>query len=228
MITYTMCESRRFAVRHLVLNKSGAASQRNGWAKDPFSASESPHMPKNSPDTPHDTNQPCRPSSQTPAGDWVLACEPGDIDGVHFRQLQRFHDPRGWLAELYRHDETPPELQPAMAYISQSEPGAARGPHEHVEQTDHFVFLGPGDFVVYLWDPRSHSPSCGKMARRVCGGSDLCALTIPPGVVHAYRNVSDQPSQVFNAPNRLYAGTDKKEPVDEIRHEDVEDSPYLV
>ena len=53
-------------------------------------------------------------------------------------------------------------------------------------------------------------------------------MTIPPGVVHAYRNVSDIPGWVFNAPNRLYAGQGKQEPVDEIRHELAADSPYKV
>ena len=31
---------------------------------------------------------------------------------------------------------------------------------------------------------------------------------------------------VFNAANRLYKGWDRKEPVDEIRHEEVENTPY--
>ena len=52
--------------------------------------------------------------------------------------------------------------------------------------------------------------------------SNPAAVWIPPGVVHAYRNVGDVSGLVFNAPNRLYAGWGKKEPVDEIRHEDAE------
>jgi dTDP-4-dehydrorhamnose 3,5-epimerase len=38
--------------------------------------------------------------------------------------------------------------------------------------------------------------------------------------VHAYRNIGEVPGLVFNAPNRLYAGWKRTEPVDEIRHED--------
>jgi dTDP-4-dehydrorhamnose 3,5-epimerase len=45
-------------------------------------------------------------------------------------------------------------------------------------------------------------------------------------VVHAYKNVSQLPGWVFNAPNRLYAGPGRREPVDEIRHEDKMGSPY--
>jgi dTDP-4-dehydrorhamnose 3,5-epimerase len=40
--------------------------------------------------------------------------------------------------------------------------------------------------------------------------------------------VGTVPGLVFNAPNRLYAGYGKKEPVDEIRHEDASPSPFLM
>jgi dTDP-4-dehydrorhamnose 3,5-epimerase len=53
-------------------------------------------------------------------------------------------------------------------------------------------------------------------------------IVIPPGVVHAYTNVSDVPGLVFNGPNRLYKGPGRKEPVDEVRHEDDPDSPFRV
>ena len=51
-------------------------------------------------------------------------------------------------------------------------------------------------------------------------------VVIPPGVVHAYKNVSQHPGWVFNAPNRLYAGWGKQRPVDEVRHENDPESPY--
>jgi dTDP-4-dehydrorhamnose 3,5-epimerase len=45
---------------------------------------------------------------------------------------------------------------------------------------------------------------------------------VPPGVVHAYRNVGDDDAFVLNFPDRLYAGKNKAEPVDEIRHEETD------
>ena len=54
------------------------------------------------------------------------------------------------------------------------------------------------------------------------------AVIIPPGIVHGYKNVSRKPGLVFNGPNRLYAGQGKKEPVDEVRHEDTNNSPYTM
>ncbi|MBC7336651.1 MAG: hypothetical protein H5U01_10320 [Clostridia bacterium] len=62
----------------------------------------------------------------------------------------------------------------------------------------------------------------------IVGESNAVCVTIPPGVVHAYKNISDKPGLVFNAPNRLYGGWGKKEKVDEIRYEDLPDSPFAI
>ena len=148
------------------------------------------------------------------------------IDGVVFKSLGANCDHRGWLVELFRNDELPEDVRPAMAYVSATLPGVARGPHEHVDQTDYFAFVGPGEFKLYLWDARHDSATFGVRTVVEVGESNPQAVIIPPGVVHAYQNVSSVPGWVFNAPNRLYAGEGKRSPVDEIRHEDRADSRY--
>lgn len=150
----------------------------------------------------------------------------GTIDGVIWKPLSFFHDARGWLVELFRHDELPNEYHPVMAYVSMTQPGVARGPHEHVDQADYFCFYGPGDFKVYLWDARPQSPTYGRKETRVVGASSPFALVVPAGVVHAYKNVSQAQGVVLNAANRLYKGWGKAEPVDEIRHEESDESVY--
>jgi dTDP-4-dehydrorhamnose 3,5-epimerase len=152
----------------------------------------------------------------------------GPIDGVLLRPLRKFSDARGWLAELYRADELPADCLPAMAYVSETLPGIARGPHEHAEQTDCFAFIGPGEFTVYLWDARPDSPTFGRRMRFVAGADNPQTVVVPPGVVHAYKNTGTSPAWVFNAPNRLYAGERKRGPVDELRHEDRADSPFVM
>jgi dTDP-4-dehydrorhamnose 3,5-epimerase len=145
---------------------------------------------------------------------------------VILKPLTKYHDGRGWLCELFRHDEVPAEFRPAMAYLSMTAPGVARGPHEHVDQADYFCFLGPSNFKVYLWDARAGSPT--HLARQVetLGADRPALLIVPVGVVHAYKNVGGEPGLVFNCPNRLYKGPGRKEPVDEIRHEEATDSHY--
>ncbi|HJV66160.1 MAG TPA: dTDP-4-dehydrorhamnose 3,5-epimerase family protein [Geomonas sp.] len=150
----------------------------------------------------------------------------GQIHDVTVKPLRKFIDERGWLAELYRSDELGADIMPTMAYISMTQPGVARGPHEHRDQTDYFCFIGPSNFKVYLWDARPASPSYG-VKQVIYGGVDApLMVVVPPGVVHAYRNVGIEHGIVFNGPNRLYAGEGKKEPVDEIRHEEAVDSPF--
>ena len=154
--------------------------------------------------------------------------EPGEIEGVVFKPLKRYVDGRGWLIELFRQDELAKDDRPRMGYVSETLPGVARGPHEHADQSDYFAFLGPGDFKLYLWDARRNSPTFGHRQAVVVGESNMQAVLIPPGVVHAYRNVGDRPGWVINCPNRLYAGEGRREPVDEIRHEDVAGSPFVL
>jgi dTDP-4-dehydrorhamnose 3,5-epimerase len=152
----------------------------------------------------------------------------GEIDGVVVTPLTAHTDERGWLTELYRRDDLDATEVPVMAYLSQTEPGVARGPHEHRDQTDLFVFLGVGQWRLYLWDARPHSPTYGHRRKLDFGQKDRVRIIVPPGVVHAYKNTGDTPGWVFNAANQLYAGEGRNEAVDEIRHEDHRDSPYVL
>ena len=152
------------------------------------------------------------------------------IPGVMIDPLPAHTDPRGWLTELFRSDELPKGFRPAMAYVSATEPGQARGPHEHRRQSDLFCFLGPGDFQIWLWDNRAAARKPARGRRKadtfILGASCPARLIVPPGVVHAYRNVSPVAAVCFNAPDRLYRGRGKRAAVDEIRHEDDPASPF--
>jgi len=136
-----------------------------------------------------------------------------NIEGVVVCPIEKYEDDRGWLTELFRRDCLEFYHFPAMAYVSMTKPGVTRGPHEHKHQTDLFVFIGPGNFQLYLW---------GDKGLEVWHLGESCpaAVVVPPGVVHAYKNVSLGDGWVFNAPNQLYGGPGKRYPVDEVRHED--------
>lgn len=110
-----------------------------------------------------------------------------------------------------------------MAYLSVTHPGVSRGPHEHKFQTDGFAFVD-GTYELFLWENRPEMPSC--FLKIVVGEENPVAVFVPPGVVHAYKNVGDRPAYVINFPNKLYGGWGKSEPVDEIRHETNDNSPY--
>ncbi len=146
--------------------------------------------------------------------------EIGSIEGIAFKSLKVHTDQRGWLAEIYREDELSADFFPVMAYLSETLPGITRGPHEHRHQSDYFAFTGPGEFCLYLWDIRVKSSTYGVMMKTPVGQTNRCTVIVPPGVVHAYKNMGNIPGWVINLPNRLFAGEGRKEPVDEIRHED--------
>lgn len=155
-----------------------------------------------------------------------LEWEAGCIKDVQVKEMVRHCDQRGWLAEIFRQDSLDKEIFPVMGYVSVTTPGEARGPHEHVHQTDFFAFLGPGSLRLRLWDRRADSETRGHVMTLDVGEVNPMAVAVPPGVVHGYINTSSKDAYVMNFPNRLYAGRNKQEEIDEIRHEDNGSSPF--
>jgi dTDP-4-dehydrorhamnose 3,5-epimerase len=152
----------------------------------------------------------------------------GLITDVSVRVLHKFADERGWLAELFRHDELAAEFYPVMSYISLTQPGTTRGPHEHAEQADLFCFIGPSTFKLRMWDNRPGSETYNHVMTLSAGEGNPHAVIVPKGVVHAYQNVGQVPGIVINCPNRLYMGQGKSEEIDEIRHEDDPETVFRI
>lgn len=142
-----------------------------------------------------------------------------EIPGVIIKSIKKYADSRGWLIELFRDDELPAGFDPVMGYLSTTHSGVARGPHEHKHQSDGFAFLS-GSFEITLWENRpGNSPQKQVIT---AGEENPLFLVVPPGVVHAYRNIGQSDAFVLNFPDRLYGGWNRKEQVDEIRHEEID------
>ena len=149
------------------------------------------------------------------------------IEGVIIKKLGKYVDERGWLMEIYRKDED--MYQPVMSYVSVTNPGVVRGPHEHKFQSDCFVFPGPGTFKLYLWDRREGSSTEGQSLELELGENDPHMVIVPPGVVHGYKCISESPAMSINLPDKLYKGEGKNDPeIDEIRWEQDPSSPYKI
>ncbi|MCX6792600.1 MAG: dTDP-4-dehydrorhamnose 3,5-epimerase family protein [Candidatus Falkowbacteria bacterium] len=142
------------------------------------------------------------------------------------KKIAKYDDDRGWLAEIFRNDET--DYVPAMAYVSVTKPGVVRGPHEHHDQSDCFVFVGPGNFELHLWDRREDSPKMGEHQVLIVGEENPTMVIVPPGVVHGYKCVSAAAAYSINLPDKLYRGKNKADEIDEIRWEQDPNSPYKI
>lgn len=143
------------------------------------------------------------------------------IKDVIIKKLNKFEDNRGWLSEVWREDELE-GYKPAMAYISETKPGIIRGPHEHKTQSDCFIFIGPGNFELHLWD------KLGAREILNVGEDNPTLVVVPPGIVHGYKNISSANALSINLPNALYKGRKKAEEIDEIRWETDPNSPYKI
>jgi dTDP-4-dehydrorhamnose 3,5-epimerase len=148
------------------------------------------------------------------------------MEDVKIKKLNKYEDARGYLMEIYREDED--NYSPTMGYISVTKPGVVRGPHEHVYQSDCFVFVGPGNFELYLWDRRENSATKGENLKIEAGENNPVMVIVPPGVVHGYKVIGDKDAYSINLPDKLYKGEGKKEEVDEIRWEQDPSSPYKI
>lgn len=148
------------------------------------------------------------------------------MKGLIIKKISKFEDQRGWLSEIFRNDEI--EYEPVMGYVSVTKPGVIRGPHEHKKQSDFFIFLGPGNFELHLWDNREDSETKGKYLKIEVGESNPSSVIVPPGVIHGYKCVSETDAYCINLPDKLYKGERKKEEVDEIRWEKDPNSPFKI
>lgn len=143
------------------------------------------------------------------------------ITGVVIKSLNKIEDNRGWLMEAWRNDWSDIKEFPVMAYVSMTNKGIVRGPHEHQLQTDCFVFIGK--FRLRLWDSRRSTPTNGVMMNIVSNTPIM--VIVPAGVVHAYAALEDN-ALCINLPDELYRGRNGESRADEIRHENSEDNKY--
>ena len=143
------------------------------------------------------------------------------IDGVQTKTLICHPDERGRLWEILRSDDDLFE-QFGQVYITTAYPGAVKAWHAHRHQKDFFtVIAGMAKFVLY--DMREGSPTHGLLQEFFLGRDNLQLITIPAGVYHGFRCVSDHEVVALNCPTRPYNAAEP----DELRlPQDTDRIPY--
>jgi len=131
------------------------------------------------------------------------------ISGVTLRKLSPICDERGFLLEILRVDWNS-FAGFGQAYLTTAYPGVVKAWHAHRDQTDNFCVLR-GMAKVVLYDGREQSPTRGEVNEFFLGEHNFALLTIPPLVMHGFKNIGASEVLVLNLPNRLYNYEDPDE-----------------
>ncbi len=133
------------------------------------------------------------------------------IQGAIVTPLRVMADERGRLMEMYRSDD-PNFIRFGQTYMTTAYPGVVKAWHYHKKQIDNFIVVH-GMLKVVLFDSREDSPTKGEVNEFFLGVHNPIRLTIPNGVYHGFKCISEHEAICINVPSELY---DYKDP-DEYR-----------
>lgn len=137
------------------------------------------------------------------------------IEGVRLHRLTANVDGRGNLAVLMS-DRFGPDQTTPHVYLVTAAARSVRAWVYHKRQTDRLAYT-MGHLRIVLYDLRPDSPTYGVLNVIDAGADNKLQLTIPPFVVHAVQNPTDEDTIFVNMPTRAYdpANPDKSRlPVD--------------
>ncbi|MEK9155504.1 MAG: dTDP-4-dehydrorhamnose 3,5-epimerase family protein [Patescibacteria group bacterium] len=126
-----------------------------------------------------------------------------NIEGVLLTPKKIVGDERGKVMQVLRADE-PCFLKFGEAYISAIFPNVVKGWKLHTLSTSNMV-VPVGEVQFLMHDTREGSVTKGKYENVTIGESNYQLLTIPPGVVYAWRNTQEQTAFVLNCATELWS-----------------------
>lgn len=143
------------------------------------------------------------------------------IDGVKTKKLKVIPDERGRLMEIMRCDEDIFD-QFGQIYMTTNYPGVVKAWHYHKIQTDYVVCV-KGMIKIALYDGREDSPTHGVLDEFFIGEYNPMLVSIPSGVYHGWKCISEGESIVVSTPTHPY----NREQPDEYRlPPDTAEIPY--
>ena len=134
------------------------------------------------------------------------------INGVVVRNLRAIPDDRGRLMEIFRVSTA--GINPKQVYMTSAFEGVVKDKnrfHMHKNQTDNMCCIA-GRMKLVIVDTREHSKTNGEIMEIEMGEGDYKLVTIPKGVLHAFKSLRGE-SIIINCIDNEY---DHKDP-DEIR-----------
>ena len=124
------------------------------------------------------------------------------IDGVKVKKLTVIPDERGRLMEILRCDDDIFEAF-GQVYCTSAYPGVVKAWHYHKLQDDNFTCV-KGRIKLVLYDPRSNSPTKGRVDQFYLSMGEPMLVHIPRSVYHGFKCVSSEEALVINTVTRPY------------------------
>ena len=124
------------------------------------------------------------------------------IDGVKVKKLTVIPDERGRLMEILRCDDDIFEAF-GQVYCTSAYPGVVKAWHYHKLQDDNFTCV-KGKIKLALYDPRSNSPTKGRVDQFYLSMDEPMLVHIPRSVYHGFKCVSPEEALVINTVTRPY------------------------
>jgi dTDP-4-dehydrorhamnose 3,5-epimerase len=124
------------------------------------------------------------------------------IAGVEMHRLRGMADGRGDLTVLMSDRLGETQWTPHV-YMVTAAARSVRAWVYHKRQSDRLAFVR-GRIRVVLYDLRPESPTHGVLNVLEVGADNKLQLTIPPFVVHAVQNPTDEDTIFVNMPTRAY------------------------
>jgi len=119
-----------------------------------------------------------------------------NIKDVWIKPLRKIPDERGMIMHMLRADE-PAFEKFGEIYFSVGLPGAIKGWHKHLRQTQNYAVI-QGMIKLVLYDEREDSTSKGELLEIFTGEDKYELIHIPPGVVNGYKTYGTKSAIVAN------------------------------
>ena len=143
------------------------------------------------------------------------------IQGVKTKQLKFIPDERGRLMEILRCDD---EIFNKFGQLCMTTnyPGVVKGWHYHKKQIDNVCCI-KGMIKMALYDARNDSKTKREINEFLIGEHNPMLISIPTGVYHGWKCISETESIVVSIPTEPY---NHKEPDEYRLPPDTKKIPY--
>ena len=118
------------------------------------------------------------------------------IEGVLINKLKQIPDERGAIYHMLRRDNDH-FIEFGEIYFSIAFPGIIKGWHEHTKQIQNYAVID-GKIKLVLFDNRSNSKTYKKIDEIFLGEENYSLVTIPTGIITAYKCISKKNSILAN------------------------------